>query len=63
MVDIEDSPGVLADVTERLAIAGVNILGTMSIGRRDDLVKVAFTVDDPVRARAVLGLAPVADGG
>ena len=61
VVDIEDSPGGLADVTERLANAGVNILGTMSIGRRDALAFVATRRWG--RARAVLGLAPVADGG
>ena len=56
-VDVEDRPGGLAGVAERLAAAGVNILGTLTIGRRPGIVEMAFTVDDEPAARRALGLA------
>ena len=59
VVDVEDRPGGLADVTERLAAAGVNIVGTLIVGRRDGIVEMAFGVDDPARARAALSEAGV----
>ena len=59
VVDVEDRPGGLADVTERLAAAGVNIVGTLIVGRRDGIVEMAFGVDDPDRARAALSEAGV----
>lgn len=55
VVDVMDRPGGLADVTERLAAAGVNILGTLCIGRRDGILEMAFAVDDEERARGALG--------
>jgi hypothetical protein len=57
-VDVEDRPGGLADVTERLAAAGVNLLGMLCVGRRPGVVEMAFTVDDEPRAREALGLTP-----
>lgn len=56
VVEVEDRPGGLADVVERLARAGVNILGTLTVGRRSGIVEVAFTVDDEGRARQALDL-------
>lgn len=52
---VPDQPGGLAEVAERLARAGVNILGTISIGRGSGYVEMAFTVDDEEKARRVLG--------
>ncbi len=60
MVDVEDRPGGLADVAERLAAAGVNILGTLCVGRRPGVMEMAFTVDDEPRARIALGLSELA---
>lgn len=55
VVDVEDRPGGFADVTERLAGAGVNILGALVIGARPGIKEMAFAVDDEVKARAALG--------
>ena len=55
LVDVEDRPGGLADVLERLGAAGVNILGTMIVGRRSGVMQVIFCVDDEARARAAIG--------
>lgn len=60
VVDVMDKPGGLADVTERLAGAGVNILGTMCIGRREGVMEMAFAVDDGDKARAVFAPAELA---
>jgi hypothetical protein len=55
LVDVEDRPGGLADVLEQLATAGVNILGTMVVGRRSGVLQMILCVDDDARARAALG--------
>ena len=55
-VDVVDEPGGLADVSERLARAGVNIIGVMTVGRRPGWVEMTFAVDDEPKARAALGL-------
>jgi hypothetical protein len=60
VVDVMDQPGGLADVTERLAKAGVNILGTLTVGRRAGVMETAFTVDDEEKARAALTQAELA---
>ena len=59
VVNVEDRPGGLADVSERLAKAGVNILGALIVGRRPGMVEMAFTVDDEPRALAALGMSEV----
>ncbi len=56
MVEIEDRPGELASVTERLADAGINIDGVVLVGRSPTTVEIALTVNDPTHARRVLGL-------
>jgi len=53
-VDVLDRPGGLADVAERLAAAGVNIFGTLCVGRRPGVIEMAFAVDDEAKALAVL---------
>jgi len=60
VVDVLDQPGGLADVAERFAAAGVNILGTLCIGRRAGIVQMAFAVDDEAQARAALANAKLA---
>jgi hypothetical protein len=63
VVDVIDRPGGLADVTERLAGAGVNILSTLIIGRRAGVVEMAFAVDDVEKAKSALVSAELAGVG
>ncbi len=60
VVDVMDQPGGLAEVTEKLAKAGVNILGTLTVGHRAGVMEMAFTVDDEAKARAALTQAELA---
>jgi hypothetical protein len=59
LVEVEDRPGGLADITEKLAVAGVNITGILPVGRKPGIVEMTFCVDDEARAREALGLTPV----
>ena len=63
VVDVCDAPGGLADVTERFARAGVNILGVLTVGRREGVVEMAFAVDDEAKARGALVNAELAGVG
>lgn len=63
VVDVMDRPGGLADVAERFARAGVNIYGTLIVGRREGVVEMAFAVDDEKRARGALVDAELAGVG
>jgi hypothetical protein len=56
VVQVEDRPGGLASVAEKLAAAGIDIRGVLFVGRSDGLAETAFSVDDVARARKVLGL-------
>ena len=56
IVEIEDRPGGLAAVAEKLAVAGVNIRGVLFVGYAEGKVETAFSVDDLARARKALGL-------
>lgn len=58
-VEIEDRPGAIADLSERLAAGGVNITGILIVGRRGAMCEVAMTVDNEPRARELLGLPAV----
>ncbi len=58
-VEVEDRPGAIAELTERLSGAGVNITGILVVGRRGSMLEMAFTVDDQAHAREVLGLPAV----
>lgn len=60
VVDVLDQPGGLADVAERLAAAGVNVLGTLCIGRRAGVIEMAFAVDNEEKARTALAQAQLA---
>lgn len=57
IVEVEDRPGGLAAVAEKLAAAGVNIRGVLFVGSAEGKVETAFSVDDVARARTALGLA------
>lgn len=56
LVEVEDRPGGLAEVSEKLAAAGVNITGMLTVGRRPGIVEMTFCVDDEVAAREALGI-------
>jgi hypothetical protein len=56
LVRVEDRPGGLADVTERLAAAGVNVTGMLPVGRHDGMIEMTFCVDDEDAARRALGI-------
>lgn len=56
LVEVQDRPGGLAEVTEKLAAAGVNITGILTVGRRPGVVEMTVCVDDEVRAREALGI-------
>ena len=55
-VSVEDCPGGLADVTERLAAAGVNVVGVLPVGRQGTMMELTLCVDDEIAARRALGL-------
>jgi hypothetical protein len=57
VADVTDQPGGFADAAEKLAAAGVNILGALVVGRRPGVIEVAFSVDNEAAAQAALGLA------
>lgn len=59
VIEVEDRPGVLADFSERLARAGINITGILVTGCRDGKCELQFSVDDERQARQVLGLPPL----
>jgi|SRR5215207_1530456 len=54
MVALEDRPGALAKITRRLADAGVNIVGVVTLGRRQGKAELAITVDEVDKARRIL---------
>src|ERR1700694_4467468 len=53
-VGLEDRPGGLAQLTGRLAEAGVNITGVITLGRHQGKAELAITVDAVEIARRVL---------
>jgi hypothetical protein len=53
-VALEDKPGGLAELTGRLAAAGVNISGVMLLGRHQGKAEMGFTVDQPDVARRAI---------
>ncbi len=55
-VSVEDCPGGLANVTERLAAAGVNVIGVLPVGRLGSMMELTLCVDDEMAARKALGL-------
>ena len=56
VVEIEDTPCALGEVTHKLAKNGVNIKSCCVIGRHNGTAEWSLSVDDEVRAREVLGL-------
>ena len=56
IVAVEDRPGGLAAVTEKLAAAGVDIHSVLFVASGDGTVETALSVDDVGRARRALGI-------
>jgi hypothetical protein len=54
-VSVEDQPGSLARLMRRLATADINVLGLVTVGRRQGKADLALSVDSVDRARRVLG--------
>jgi len=54
LVLLENKAGVLADVTNRLAEAGVNLEAVYVTGIADDLVELAIVSDNPKKAKTIL---------
>ncbi len=63
LVEVRDEPGGFADAAERLAAAGVNVCGTLMVGRRPGIVEMIFCVDDEAKAHAALHQTPVEEVG
>jgi hypothetical protein len=63
VVDVEDQPGGLGEIAQKLADAGVNILGVLEVGRREGIKEIALAVDDPVKAKQVISAAQLAGIG
>jgi hypothetical protein len=54
LVLLENKAGVLADVTNRLAEAGINLEAVYITGIADDLVELAIVSDNPKKAKKIL---------
>ena len=54
LVLLENKAGVLANVTNRLGEAGVNLEGLYVTGIADDLVELAIASDNPKKAKKIL---------
>ena len=59
LVEIEDSPCALGDLTEKLADGGVHVTGFCKIGVHDGTAEWSLSVDDEGHAREILGLPPI----
>jgi hypothetical protein len=54
VVLLENQPGVLAAVANRLGDAGINLEALYTTGITEDLVEVALVCDDPKKAKKLL---------
>jgi len=54
LVLLENTPGMLASVTNRLGDAGVNLEALYIAGLADDLVELAIVSDNPKKAKKIL---------
>jgi len=60
IVEIEDSPCALGELTAKLANAKVNVTGCCIIGRREGKAEWSLSVDDEPKARSVLVIPQIA---
>jgi hypothetical protein len=61
IVEIEDSPCALGELTAKLGHGGVNLKGCCVIGRREGRAEWSLSVDDEPKARSILGIPQVAN--
>ena len=54
IVLLENKPGVVANVTNRLGDAGINLEALYVTGIADDLVELAIASDNPKKAKKIL---------
>ena len=54
LVLLENKPGVLATITNRLGEAGINLEAIYVTGIADDLMELAITSDNPKKAKKIL---------
>ncbi len=59
IVEIEDNPCALGDLTDKLAEGGVTLKGCCVIGRREGLAEWSLSLDNEAKAREILGLPTV----
>jgi hypothetical protein len=59
IVEIEDTPCALGDLTDQLEQGGVTLKGCCIIGRREGCAEWSVSVDNEPLARVILGLPPV----
>jgi hypothetical protein len=59
IVEIEDTPCALGDLTDRLTAGGVTLKGCCIIGRRDGCAEWSLSLDDETKAREILGIPAV----
>jgi hypothetical protein len=57
LAEVDDQPGGMLSVLDRLASAGVNVYGHLFMGRWGDRATFSFVVDDPAKARVALDAA------
>ena len=57
-VALEDRPGGLAQLTSRLAEAGVNITGVITLGRHQGKADIVLSVDQVDTARRIVSTKP-----
>ncbi len=54
LVLLENKPGVLANITDRLGDAGINLEALYITGVADDLMELAIVSDNPKKAKKIL---------
>lgn len=54
LADVEDRPGALARLARAMADAGVNVHGALILQSMGDQARLAFAVDDAMKAREAL---------
>ena len=55
VIKLEDKPGMLAEVSKKLADAKINVLNIHVLGKQNEYVFDSITVDKPKEAKKVLG--------
>ena len=63
LIEVDDKPGGIADATDRLAAAGVNLCGTLMVGHKPGKVDMIVCVDDEAKAHAALHDAEIENVG